>query len=75
MVLVVADDGVGFNAKRGRKGIGLKNIISRIEKINGNLKIDSSFGKGTKMIVTVPLSHTKSVKKQTILKEKETLEA
>jgi signal transduction histidine kinase len=55
ILLKVIDDGVGFNVKKGRRGIGLKNITSRINKINGNLKIKSAPGKGTEMIISVPL--------------------
>jgi signal transduction histidine kinase len=58
--LNVADDGVGFNVKKGKKGIGLKNITSRIEKINGSLEIKSTLGKGTEMIISVPLNNTDS---------------
>jgi signal transduction histidine kinase len=75
ILLKIVDDGIGFNAKKGRKGIGLKNIISRIEKIDGDLNIESTIGKGTEMIITVPLFHTNIEKKQAIFKEKETLEA
>ena len=56
--LKVVDDGAGFNVKKGKKGIGHKNIISRVEKIDGNLKISSNFGKGTTISVDVPLQTT-----------------
>ena len=56
--LKVVDDGAGFNVKKGKKGIGHKNIISRVEKIGANLKINSILGKGTTISVDVPLQTT-----------------
>lgn len=45
--VTVKDDGQGFNIQKGKKGIGLKNVISRVNKMDGTLKIDSEKGKGT----------------------------
>lgn len=50
--LVVEDDGKGFDVNKFKKGIGLKNIKNRIEKINGTLKIQSD-GTGTKFSIFV----------------------
>lgn len=47
--LTVTDDGIGFESNKEKKGIGLKNIISRVKKIDGLLRIDSIPGKGTKI--------------------------
>ncbi|OFY75881.1 MAG: hypothetical protein A2265_00185 [Bacteroidetes bacterium RIFOXYA12_FULL_33_9] len=48
--LFLKDDGVGFNVNEimnsEQKGMGLKNIISRIKSINGFYKFDSSPGNG-----------------------------
>lgn len=52
--IVVLDNGVGFDQKKGKRGIGLKNINSRLEKLNGTYDIQSSIGTGTKVIVTIP---------------------
>ena len=57
VVLNVIDDGVGYNVKKGKKGIGLKNITSRIEKIDGKLEINSTLGKGTTMFFNIPLQN------------------
>ena len=56
--LKVVDDGAGFNVKKGKKGIGHKNITSRVEKIGANLKINCILGKGTTISVDVPLQTT-----------------
>ena len=38
LLLEIKDDGVGFNTKKTNKGIGLKNIATRIKKMHGNFK-------------------------------------
>lgn len=52
--ITITDNGVGFDQKKGKKGIGLKNINSRLEKLNGTYDIQSKIGHGTKVIVTIP---------------------
>ena len=53
IVLLVEDDGVGLNDKKGGKGIGFSNIKSRLEMINGEANFDKSPEKGT--LVTVKI--------------------
>ncbi len=52
--ITITDNGVGFDQKKGKRGIGLKNINSRLEKLNGTYDIQSTIGHGTKVIVTIP---------------------
>ncbi|WP_420322783.1 tetratricopeptide repeat-containing sensor histidine kinase [Flagellimonas sp.] len=52
--LVVADDGLGFDTGKGKRGIGHRNVISRVEKLNGTLRFDSKKGQGTTVSVTLP---------------------
>lgn len=52
--IIVTDDGKGFQVKGKRKGIGISNMINRVESYNGKLKIISSPGKGCKTNVTIP---------------------
>lgn len=47
--LCIEDDGKGFDAGSKRAGIGLFNIKSRIELLNGEMKINSAKGKGCKL--------------------------
>ncbi|WP_350294079.1 sensor histidine kinase [uncultured Croceitalea sp.] len=75
ITLKVIDDGVGFNVKKGRKGIGLKNITSRIKKINGDLEIESAPGKGTEMIINVSFTENNiKEKEKTTPKERKVIE-
>ncbi len=52
--IIVLDNGVGFDQKKGKRGIGLKNINSRLEKLKGTYDIQSKIGQGTKVVVTIP---------------------
>lgn len=59
LTLMVEDNGVGFNVDERLKsegsGIGLKNLQSRIEFLNGQIFFDSYVGKGTTVSIEVPL--------------------
>ena len=48
------DNGVGFDSKNAenQKGLGMKNIDSRISFLNGNIKIDSQINKGVIVDIT-----------------------
>lgn len=54
--LTIEDNGLGFNpADLERfKGIGIKNIQSRIEFLKGSVEFESSPGKGTLLLVSLP---------------------
>ncbi len=54
--LGVEDDGKGFNVKKSREGIGLKNIRSRVKRLKGSLEIKSVLGKGTAIQIAIPIS-------------------
>lgn len=45
----VEDNGIGFNMKAARKGLGINNIISRVKVLRGKLDIEAAPGKGCKM--------------------------
>lgn len=53
--LVITDDGVGFNVNKGKKGIGLQNMLSRINECEGTFEVKSKIGEGTTVTVTVPI--------------------
>lgn len=54
LIINLKDDGVGFNTKKAKKGIGLKNIKSRIEKLKGSIKLSSELKKGTTLLIKIP---------------------
>ena len=45
----ISDDGKGFDVEKKRNGIGISNMINRIESFNGEVAIESSPGKGCKI--------------------------
>ncbi|MES2763603.1 MAG: sensor histidine kinase [Bacteroidota bacterium] len=55
--IMIEDNGVGFDTGKLDlfEGIGLKGIQTRIEFLNGSVHFDSSIGRGTTVIIDVPL--------------------
>jgi len=54
--ITVEDDGTGFDYKKiteHSKGIGLGNILSRVEYLKGTIDIDSLAGSGTTVIIDI----------------------
>jgi two-component system sensor histidine kinase UhpB len=54
IVVAIGDDGQGFDVSKQRKGIGISNMINRVESFNGEVDIQSEPGKGTKIRITLP---------------------
>lgn len=56
--LTIEDNGKGFQLTsiENLKGIGIKNIISRVNILNGKIDIDTQPGKGTLLAITIPCS-------------------
>ncbi|MCB0448020.1 MAG: two-component sensor histidine kinase, partial [Gelidibacter sp.] len=52
--LTIADDGKGFVINKSKKGIGLKNINSRVDEVNGTIEFDSEIDKGTTITLNIP---------------------
>lgn len=57
--LMVEDDGEGIK-KDKQSGIGLKNISSRVQALNGMITIDSNIGLGTTVIIDLSLVSEKT---------------
>ncbi|WP_099709910.1 tetratricopeptide repeat-containing sensor histidine kinase [Flavobacterium sp. 9] len=55
LILSISDDGVGFNTKRTKNGIGLHNIQYRAAECKGIVTIKSAKGEGTILIIKVPI--------------------
>jgi two-component system NarL family sensor kinase len=55
--VTIEDNGKGFNManQENFEGIGLKNIKTRVEYLNGSVNFDSSEGRGTHIHVEIPL--------------------
>ena len=55
LILIVEDNGIGFNTNKHKKGIGLQNIKERIESLDGKFIIDSTLKKGTHITLEIPI--------------------
>ena len=55
LVLVVQDDGVGFDPLSIKQGNGQKTMRQRAERLDAALLIESVLGKGTRIELTMPL--------------------
>ncbi len=55
--IIVEDNGVGFNSKNinFNEGMGLSSIEKRIEHLEGTLEVDATKGKGTTILIDIPL--------------------
>jgi len=55
--IVVEDNGLGFDvaSAQSKGGMGLKSLETRVGKLNGNISIDSRKGKGTTIIINIPV--------------------
>jgi signal transduction histidine kinase len=60
ITLAIEDNGIGFNLKKKKRGIGLNNIYERAEESFGVFEITSEINQGTKSFVTIPITPTKN---------------
>jgi signal transduction histidine kinase len=61
LILILKDNGCGFDTKDPvtiQKGLGLKNIMSRVETLKGNIYLKSASGKGTEYTIEIPTTQT-----------------
>jgi len=56
--VTITDDGRGFDVTQIAKsqGLGWKNIYSRVEILNGTIRVESEEGKGTHIFIAIPLN-------------------
>ena len=54
ILLNISDDGKGFEINKSKKGIGLKNILARVEEVNGTVEFESAVNAGTAITVKIP---------------------
>ncbi|WP_344924174.1 tetratricopeptide repeat-containing sensor histidine kinase [Aquimarina addita] len=59
--ILFEDNGIGFDIKLLKEGIGLKNIKSRLHQISGVLHIDSRKKRGTIINIEIPIISSKVI--------------
>ena len=55
VVLIITDDGCGFDPSAARKGVGLTNIYNRVEAGKGSIRLKTGPGLGCRLTVSLPL--------------------
>jgi signal transduction histidine kinase len=73
LTIHIEDDGKGFVQKKEKKGIGMRNIASRMIKVNGTWDIKSAVGKGTKVTLKLPLISNDNENAPSILQMKHSI--
>lgn len=53
--LFITDNGSGFDVNKAKKGIGIKNMNSRVKEIQGDLEITSEKNVGTSILIKIPI--------------------
>ena len=54
ILLSISDNGKGFDTSKSKKGIGLKNMTSRVKEIKGEIDFLSNINSGTTVKVQIP---------------------
>ncbi|MBU2996061.1 hypothetical protein KO500_06430 [Cellulophaga baltica] len=54
IIVSIEDNGIGFDTKKNRKGIGFRNIKSRLKKLDGSFIVESTASKGTTLTIKIP---------------------
>ncbi len=57
-ILTVRDNGVGFDRRQARQGLGTANMQDRMMSVGGQVSIDSKPGRGTTVTAKVALAYT-----------------
>lgn len=57
LFLSIEDNGIGFNQAQSRNGVGITNILNRVETYSGSTRIIAAPGKGCRLEVTIPLKN------------------
>lgn len=60
LLLTVTDNGKGFDKSKKKNGIGLSNMLNRVDSFNGTIEINSQSGIGTNIKTTIPLTQGSS---------------
>lgn len=55
LLIRIEDDGVGFDTRSNYRGIGLKNMKSRVLGLSGEFEVFSNSGQGTALQIHIPI--------------------
>ena len=54
ILIIIEDNGIGFDSTSVKSGMGLKNLHSRLALVNGKIDFDSQINHGTTITIEVP---------------------
>lgn len=57
IILMIEDDGKGFDITAHRNGYGLKNLEARTKLLGGTMNIDTRPGNGTRILIEIPFQY------------------
>jgi signal transduction histidine kinase len=57
IVLMIEDDGKGFDISAHKNGYGLKNLEARTKLLGGTMNIDARPGNGTRILIEIPFQY------------------
>jgi signal transduction histidine kinase len=57
MTIAVEDEGVGFDSESNAASYGLFSVRERLHHLGGTVQVDSITGRGTRVVLVVPVSH------------------
>jgi signal transduction histidine kinase len=52
----VEDNGKGFDSEKIQKGLGITNLVSRVEALKGKIQVNSAVNSGTSINIEIPVS-------------------
>ena len=55
MHIMIHDNGIGFEIGIKKNGVGIVNIVNRVESFNGNVKFETNPGAGSKLDIRIPM--------------------
>ncbi len=65
--ILFEDNGIGFNTKNHKEGIGFENIKNRLKKFQGTFYIDSRIDRGTIINIEIPTLTSVCIKENEII--------
>ncbi|MEM7373351.1 MAG: sensor histidine kinase [Bacteroidota bacterium] len=60
LILAFEDNGIGFDPSQRGGGMGIKSLVARAKDMNGTFQINSTFGQGTKISISLPVPGSRS---------------
>jgi signal transduction histidine kinase len=60
LIVLIKDNGVGFDPSEKKKGLGLQNIETRVQFLKGKFRINSAINKGTSSLFIFDLKTTRT---------------